>query len=121
MSDKEYRADLLPEEIQFICKLCHIAANKRMVDKLECSSITVEGKYCKHIESIRNALKSQANELSIYRKYITAFMDDKKSNRSVFQKNELSRWYKEKIEEGERSFDEFLDLLRHYGIEIVGS
>ena len=121
MSDKEYRADLLPEEIQFICKLCHIAANKRMVNKLECSSITVEGKYCNHIESIRNALKSQANELSIYRKYITAFMDDKKSNRSVFQKNELSRWYKEKIEEGERSFDEFLDLLRHYGIEIVGS
>ena len=112
--------DLLPEEIKFICRLCHIAANKRMVDKLECSNIAVEGKYCKHVEKIRSVLRSQASELTIYRKYITAFMNDKLAERTVFQKNELAAWYKEKIEEGERSLEEFLELLRHHGAEIVG-
>lgn len=118
--EKEYCADLLPEEIQFICKMCHIAANKRMADKLECSSITVEDRYCKHIEKIRTTLKSQAQELSVYRKYISAFISEKLDKRTVYQKSELLPLYKEKVEEGKRSFEEFADLLRYFGIEVIG-
>ena len=119
--EKGYRYDLLPEEIQFICRRCHIAANKRMVDKLDCSSVTIEGRLCENVERIRSVLCSQAHELSIYRKYASAFISDKFGERTVLQKVEIAKIYKEKVAEGERSLEEFVDLLCSLGIEVVGN
>ena len=117
----ELRCDLLPEEVQFICKMCHIAANKRMVDKLACASVAVEGRLCKPMERLSNTLKSQANELKVYRKYASAFISDNIGERTVLQKNEILKIYKEKVVEGVRSVEEFADLLSYLGIEVVGS
>lgn len=115
-----YRYDLLPEEIRFICRRCHIAANKRMVDKLECSSVTVEGRLCKDVERIRGILSSQARELTVYQKYASAFISEKFGERRVLQKSEIAKVYKEKVADGERSLEEFVDLLCHLGLEVVG-
>lgn len=120
-NNKEYRYDLLPDEIRFICRRCHIAANKRMVDKLACSSVTVEGRLCPDVERIRSILQAQGQELSIYRKYASAFISEKFGERSVLQKNEIAKLYKEKIAEGERTLEEFVELLCTLGIEVVGS
>lgn len=118
---RELRLDLLPEEIQFICKMCHIASNKRMVDKLACSNVAVEGRPCEHVERIRSILQAQGQELAIYRKYASAFIRDSFGERTVFQKNELVKLYNEKIVEGDRTPEEFIDLLCSLGIEVVGS
>ena len=124
MSDekkKELRLDLLPEEVKFICKMCHIAANKRMTDKLACSSVAVEGRLCSHVERLSLTLQSQANELKVYRKYASAFIRDSFSDRKVLQKSEIQKIYQEKIEEGQRTIEEFVDLLSYLGIEVVGN
>lgn len=116
-----YRYDLLPEELRFICRRCHIAANKRMVDKLDCSSVTIEGRLCEHVERIRSTLSSQAQELTIFRKYASAFISEKFGERTVLQKSEIAKIYKEKVADGERSLEEFVDLLCYLGLEVVGN
>lgn len=111
-----YVGDIEPAEAKFICKLCHIAANKRMADKLECAEIKLKGQYCRPIEKLRNVFLSQKKELEVSRKYISAFMN----GRTVFRKEELERLYRDNISEGERSFDEFLSYCQLNGIEVVG-
>lgn len=117
----EIRRDLLPEELKFICKMCYIASNKRMVDKVACSNVTVEGRYCEQIERLRNILNTQGRELEVYRKYASAFVSENFCKRSVYQKNEIAKLYNDKVVEGERSLEEFIDLLCYLGIEVVGS
>ena len=119
--EKGYRYDLLPEELKFICRRCHIAANKRMVDKLDCSCVTIEGRVCENVERIRSTLSAQAQELTIYRKYASAFISDKFGERTVLQKREIAKIYNEKIAEGERSLEEFVDLLCFLGVDVVGN
>lgn len=119
--EKGYRYDLLPQELQFICRRCHIAANKRMVDKLDCASVTIEGRLCENVERIRSTLSAQAQELTIYRKYASAFITDKFGERTVLQKSEIAKIYKDKIADGERSLEEFVDLLCFLGLEVVGN
>ena len=116
-----YRYDLLPEELKFICRRCHIAANKRMMDKLDCSSVTIEGRLCENVERIRSTLSAQARELAIYRKYASAFINDKFGERTVLQKNEIAKIYREKVADGKRSLEEFVDLICSLGIEVVGN
>ena len=113
--------DLLPEEIRFICKMCHIASNKRLESKLACSSVTVEGRYCKHVERLRSTLNGQARQLDTFRKYASAFISERFGERTAFDKSEISKWYNEKIVDGKRSLEEFIDLLQLMGIDVVGS
>ena len=119
--ENELRFDLIPEELKFICKMCHIAANKRLVDTLACSSVTVEGRLCKHIERLRSTLNGQASQLATFRKYASAFITEKYGERTAFQKQEIEKWYKEKIVDGKRSLEEFIDLLQLIGVDVVGS
>lgn len=119
--EKEFKLDLLPDELQFICKMCQIAAGKRLADKLECSSVKIEGQYCRHIERIRNVLHGLERQVDIYKKYAEAFMMERFGERTVFQKNEIVKWYRDKIIEGERSIDEFIDMLHSMGVDIVGT
>lgn len=116
-----YRYDLLPEELKFICRRCHIAANKRMLDKLECDSVVIQGRLCEHVERLRSILSSQASELEIYRKYASIFISDKFAERTVMQKSEIAKIYKEKVSDGKRSLEEFVNLLSFLGIEVVGN
>ena len=116
-----YRYDLLPEELKFICRRCHIAANKRMLDKLECDSVVIQGRLCEHVERLRSILSSQASELEIYRKYASIFISDKFGERTVMQKSEIAKIYKEKVSDGKPSLEEFVNLLSFLGIEVVGN
>ena len=113
--------DLLPEEIRFICKMCHIASNKRLESKLACASVTVEGRLCKHVERLRSTLNGQARQLESFRKYASAFILERFGDRTAFQKSEIAKWYNEKIVDGKRSLDEFIDLLQLIGVDVVGS
>ena len=108
--------DLKPEEIQSICNLCHIANNKRLSDKLECAEVQVEGRYCKLIESIRKRFFRQQAIVDKLLKYANVFMTE----RTVYRKVELKKLYEDNISEGNRSFDEFLSVLRYLGIEVIG-
>ena len=65
--------DLLPHELEFICRICHVAANKRMSDKVECGDKNVTGQYCNNVERLRRALTLQAAEIESSRKYIAVF------------------------------------------------
>ena len=113
--------DLLPAEIHFICKMCHIASNKRLESKLSCSSVTVEGRLCKHVERLRSTLNGQARQLETFRKYASAFICERFGERTAFQKGEVAKWYNDKIVDGKRSLDEFIDLLQLMGVEVIGS
>ena len=117
----EYRYDLLPEELKFICRRCHIAANKRMLDKLECDSVAIQGRLCENVERLRSILSSQGSELSIYRRYASIFISDRFGERTALQKSEIAKIYKEKVSDGKRSLEEFVNLLSFLGIEVVGN
>ena len=116
-----YRYDLLPEELKFICRRCHIAANKRMLDKLECDSVVIQGRLCENVERLRSTLSSQGSELAIYRKYASIFISDKFGERTVLQKSEIAKIYKDKVSDGKRSLEEFVNLLSFLGVEVVGN
>lgn len=116
-----YRYDLLPEELQFICRRCHIAANKRMNQVLACSSVTIEGRYCPEIERLRSTLKGQARQIEAFRKYASIFVSDNFEGRTSIQKFEVEKIYNEKIVEGKRSLEEFIDLLQMFNVDVVGS
>lgn len=114
--DISFVSELAPTELSAICELCHIANNKRMTTRLECASIQVEGQYCKLIESIRKRFNRQQAILDKLLKYVVAFMQE----RTVYRRVELQRLYNDNIVNGERSFDEFLNVCRYLGIEVIG-
>lgn len=110
--------DLLPEELKFICRLCHIAANKRMSETVECGDKNVTGQYCEKIERLRRALLLQGAEVEASRKYIGVFKGVLKG-KTVFRKQELKKLYDKYSANTPPSFDEFLDFCRMNEIEVL--
>lgn len=110
--------DLLPEELKFICRLCHIAANKRMSETVECGDKNVTGQYCEKIERLRRALLLQGAEVEASRKYIGVFKGVLKG-KTVFRKQELKKLYDKYSANTLPSFDEFLDYCRMNDIEVL--
>lgn len=109
-------ADLHPIQLQTICNMCHIAANKRMSTKLECANIQVTGKYCRLIEGLKSVYENQQRQLELSRKYVHSFF----AGRSIVRKEELERIYQENVVESERSLNEFINFVQLMGIEVVG-
>ena len=110
--------DLLPDELRFICSMCHIAANKRMVKEVSCGDKNITGQYCKQIDRLRRALIVQSSELEASRKYIHIFIKFM-GGINVFRKQELKTMYDEYSVKKKPDFDEFLDYCRMNGIEIL--
>jgi hypothetical protein len=109
-------ADLHPIQLQTICNMCHIAANKRMSTRLECANIQVTGRYCRLIEGLKNVYENQQRQLELSRKYVHSFF----AGRSIVRKEELERIYQENVVESERSLNEFINFVQLMGIEVVG-
>ena len=118
MANEEIVSDLLPSELEFICKLCHTACNKRMATKVECGEKNITGQYCMNIERLRRALLSQAAEVEASRKYIGLFKSVLKS-KTVFRKQELEKLYIKYCAKTPPSFEEFLDYCRMNDIEVL--
>ena len=110
--------DLLPEELTFICRLCHIAANKRMSETVECGDKNVTGQYCEKIERLRRTLTLQVSEIEASRKYIGVFKGVLKG-KTVFRKQELQKLYDKYTASTAPNFNEFLDYCRMNDIEVL--
>lgn len=117
MADKVVK-DLLPEELEFICHICHVAANKRMSVTVDCGDKNVTGQYCDKIERLRRALTLQAAEIESSRKYIAVFKGVLKG-KTVFRKQELQKLYVTYTASSAPSFNEFLDYCRMNDIEVL--
>ncbi|MBQ7906807.1 MAG: hypothetical protein IJ309_02405 [Clostridia bacterium] len=110
------KGDLLPAEINAICRLCRVANNKRMTtQKVECERTERTGMYCRLIENLRVAFQSQAREIEFCRRYVDLF----KGSRACFRKDELKAFYDENGAKENRSFEEFIDFCRISGLEVI--
>lgn len=110
--------DILPEELEFICRNCHVAANKRMGDKVDCGDKNITGQYCANIERLRRTLIVQSAELEASRKYIGIFKAVLKG-KTVFRKQELKKLYDKYSAKTSPDFNEFLDYCRKNDIEVL--
>ncbi|MBP3494925.1 MAG: hypothetical protein J6K52_01840 [Clostridia bacterium] len=109
------KGDLYPPELKFICRLCYIASNKRMVDKVECARVERTGMYCRAIEKLRAAYAIQEKEINFAKRYVSLFM----GCRNVFSRLELKDFYDKTADKTVHNFEEFLDFCRLYGIDVV--
>ena len=111
-------SDILPNELTFICKMCHIAANKRMSQGVECGDKNITGQYCEKIERLRRALVLQSAELEVSRKYTDIFIKAM-GGRTIFRKQELMVFFDNYSPKTTPSLNEFMDFCRTRGIEIL--
>ena len=115
---KEAVKDLLPEELTFICRMCHLAANKQMKEKVVCGDKNITGEYCKLVNNLRHTLVTQAKEIEVSRKYLNMFKQFMGA-RAVFRKCELKEIYEKYATKSPTSFEELMNFCEMNDIEIL--
>ena len=118
MAKQEVIKDLLPEEIKFICNMCHIASNKQMKGAVACGGKNITGEYCRFITRLRHTLETQAKEIEVSRKYLDMFKQFMGA-RAVFRKCELKEIYEKYAIKSPTSFEELMNFCEMNDIEIL--